>query len=128
PYDAQIRFPISDHTTSQNVVLPVRRYDAVEALLDQIDLVGPVGRAGHTAELHQTPHWPHPTTPTGHEQHTVSPLPLIPDRQRDATGKGRVGPRKTVPEVHHVEREAVWLQDAPGAERVLDLIVIALQC
>src|SRR5262249_17449750 len=127
PYDTQVHFPIGHHATRQDVVLPIRRYDAVEALLDQIDLVAPVSRAGHATELHQTPRWPHPTTPTGHEQHTVGLLPLQTNRGRDGARKGRVCPREAIAEVHHVKLEAVRLQVVPETESVVQLIIVVLK-
>src|SRR3989442_15893157 len=75
----------------------------------------------HNVALHQGPRQPETAPPTAHEQHTID---LLAPGKRSSQDTIRLRPTEAVPEVCHIELEAVWLQIVPGAEGVVPQVIV----
>ena len=80
----------------------------------------------HQVALYQAPHRPHPARPTGHEQHTVVPLPGPAKFVRIGVQPYRLhlGPGKAIPKVRYVKLEPVRLQVVARTERVVEKVTV----
>src|SRR5262245_22312785 len=125
PYDPKLYFAVGDRPSSQDVIAALRHRGRARWYPRRTALSPP----DDPYSLEQAPHRPRLPTPTGHEHHTVTLLPLIANaiRNQDAGIIRQVSASEAVPHIHHVELEAVWLHVVARAERVVDEIVVVFQ-
>lgn len=107
PHNPQVRFGVGHRSPSQDVI-PALRDGGRKSRQPRGATLGP---PEDSTGLEQSPHWPQPATPTGHEQHTVRLLPLVANATPQGARKRQVDAGKTVPAIHCLCHASVPCED-----------------